>query len=74
MNRSSKRSTKRNRRVRSSTKRNRRVRSIKRSSKRSSKRSKKGGWGASSSATKDNKPFLPSLLSGGWGEAPGVSI
>ena len=50
----------------SSRKRSRRRSSIKRT-RRSSKRSKKGGWGAT--ATKD-KPFLPSLLSGGWGGAP----
>ena len=64
MNRSSNKRTRRSssRKLRSSSSK----RSRKRSS-RSSKRSKKGGWGAS--ATKD-KPFLPSLLSGGWGGAP----
>ena len=61
MNRSRSRSNRR-------TRRTRRSRGIKSRKLRSSKRSKKGGWGAT--ATKDNKPLFPSLLSGGWGGAP----
>ena len=74
MNRSSNKRTRRSssRSKRSSRSRKRshiRVRRSKRT-RRSSKRSKKGGWGATATATKDNKPFFPSLLSGGWGGAP----
>ena len=33
-----------------------------------------GGWGSPSpTPTKDNNPFFPSLLSGGWGGAPELS-
>ena len=62
MNRSSNKRTRR-----SSIKTSRRSKHSSRSKRSRSKRSKKGGWGAT--ATKD-KPFLPSLLSGGWGGAP----
>jgi hypothetical protein len=62
-------------RSRSSNRRTRRVRRSKRTRRSSSRRTRGrisrrriGGWGSTS--TKDNKPFLPSLLSGGWGEAP----
>ena len=60
---------------RSSNRRTRRVRRSKRtrrssSNKRSSKRSRKGGWGGN-----DRKnPVFPSLLSGGWGGSPELSV